>query len=82
MKETLLLLWSWRLGLLGAWLQQLSQQPAWRQWRVRKTKWLVGLVLTVTALGGANCSGAAAVREDWRRTRSRSGSLFGSAAHG
>ena len=51
-KETLLLLWSWGLGLLGAWLQQLSQQPEWRQWRVRKTKWLVGLVLTVTALGG------------------------------
>lgn len=51
-KETLLLLWSWGLGLLGAWMQQLSQQPQWRQWRVRKTKWLVGLVLTVTALGG------------------------------
>jgi hypothetical protein len=41
-KETLLLLWSWGLALLGA----------WQQWPVRKTKWLVGLVLTVTALGG------------------------------
>jgi len=51
-KETLRLLWSWGLGLLGAWRQELRQQPAWRQWRVRKTKWLVGLVLTVTALGG------------------------------
>lgn len=51
-KETLLLLWSWGLGLLGARLQRLSQQPLWRQWRVCKTKWLVGLVLTVTALGG------------------------------
>jgi hypothetical protein len=51
-KETLLLLWSWGLGLLGAWMQQLRQQTAWRQWPVRKTKWLVGLVLTVTALGG------------------------------
>lgn len=51
-KETLLLLWSWGLALLGAWQWGLSHQPAWRQWGVRKTKWLIGLVLTVTALGG------------------------------
>jgi hypothetical protein len=51
-KETLLLLWSWGLTLLGAWQRWLEGQPAWRQWPVRKTKWLVGLVLMVTALGG------------------------------
>jgi hypothetical protein len=51
-KETRLLSWSWGLGLLGAWMQQLSQQPGWRGWGVRKTKWLIGLVLTVTALDG------------------------------
>jgi len=38
--------------LLGAWQWWLSQQPAWQQWGVRKTKALIGLVLTVTALGG------------------------------
>lgn len=51
-KETLMLLWSWGLGLLGAWIQQLSQQRGWQGWRIRKTKWLIGLVLTVTTLGG------------------------------
>jgi len=59
-KETLLLLWSWGLALLGAWQWWLSQQPAWRQWGVRKTKALIGLVLTVTALGGevSGCGGS------------------------
>jgi hypothetical protein len=59
-KETLLLLWSWGLALLGAWQWWLSQQPAWQQWGVRKTKALIGLVLTVTALGGevSGCGGS------------------------
>ena len=59
-KETLLLLWGWGLALLGAWLGWLNQQPAWRQWGVRKTKALIGLVLTVTALGGevSGCGGS------------------------
>jgi len=59
-KETLLLLWSWGLALLGAWQWWLSQQPAWRAWGVRKTKALIGLVLTVTALGGevSGCGGS------------------------
>lgn len=59
-KETLLLLWSWGLGLMGAWMRWLSQQPAWRAWGVRKTKALIGLVLTVTALGGevSGCGGS------------------------
>lgn len=59
-KETRLLLWSWGLALLGAWQWWLSQQPAWRQWGVRKTKALIGLVLTVTALGGevSGCGGS------------------------
>jgi hypothetical protein len=39
-KETLLLLWGWGLALLGAWMRWLSQQPAWQQWGVRKTKGL------------------------------------------
>lgn len=59
-KETLLLLWSWGLALLGAWQWWLSQQPEWQQWGVRKTKWLIGQVLTVTALGGevSGCGGS------------------------
>lgn len=59
-KETLLLLWSWGLALLGAWQWWLSQQPGWRAWGVRKTKALIGLVLTVTALGGevSGCGGS------------------------
>lgn len=59
-KETLLLLWSWGLALLGAWQWWLSQQKSWRQWGVRKTKALIGLILTVTALGGevSGCGGS------------------------
>lgn len=59
-KAMLLLLWNWGLALLGAGQWWLSQQPAWQQWRVRKTKWWIGLVLTVTALGGemSGCGGS------------------------
>lgn len=50
--KELLLLRSW--GLASLWARQwwMEQQAAWRCWGVRKTKWLVGLVLKVTALGG------------------------------